>query len=77
MDEGDCYYSEHFVTQHDILRDLAIHQSNEDPERKRLFMDFNGDMLQNGWSGQNGQPLNTRLLSISTGRSFPLSLSQS
>ncbi|KAL5557095.1 hypothetical protein UlMin_039331 [Ulmus minor] len=66
MDEGDCYYSEHFVTQHDILRDLAIHQSNEDPERKRLFMDFNGDMLQNGWSGQNGQPLNTRLLSIST-----------
>ncbi|KAL5557111.1 hypothetical protein UlMin_039347 [Ulmus minor] len=65
-DEGDCYYSEHFVTQHDILRDLAIHQSNEDPERKRLFMDFNGDMLQNGWKGQNGQPLNTRLLSFST-----------
>ncbi|KAL5557108.1 hypothetical protein UlMin_039344 [Ulmus minor] len=76
-DEGDCYYSEHFVTQHDILRDLAIHQSNEDPERKRLFMDFNGDELQNGWNGQNGQPLNTRLLSISTGSSFPLSLSQS
>ncbi|KAL5557106.1 hypothetical protein UlMin_039342 [Ulmus minor] len=75
-DEGDCYYSEHFVTQHYILRELAIHQSNEDPERKRLLMEFNGDMLQNGWKGQNGQPLNTRLLSISTGSSFPLSFSK-
>ncbi|KAL5557098.1 hypothetical protein UlMin_039334 [Ulmus minor] len=70
-DEGDCYYSEHFVTRHDILRDLAIHQSNEDPERKRLFMDFNGDMLQNGWKGRNGKPLNTRLLSISTDLTLP------
>lgn len=27
--ENDGYYSEHFVTQHDMLRELAIHQSSQ------------------------------------------------
>ncbi|PRQ55606.1 putative powdery mildew resistance protein, RPW8 [Rosa chinensis] len=34
--EDDGYYSEHFVTQHDLLRELAIYQTKLDPNRKRL-----------------------------------------
>lgn len=67
--EVDGYYSEHFVTQHDLLRDLAIHQSSSDPigQRKRLIVEFSGDDLPKWWKEQKEKPTNARLLSISTG----------
>ncbi|VVA09567.1 Hypothetical predicted protein, partial [Prunus dulcis] len=39
--EGNQYYSEHFVTQHDILRELAIYYSKQEPveQRTRLIID--------------------------------------
>ncbi|KAH7520132.1 hypothetical protein FEM48_Zijuj08G0111700 [Ziziphus jujuba var. spinosa] len=53
--EVDDYYSEHFVTQHDLLRELAIYESSHEPQvngerceepveqRKRLILDLKGD----------------------------------
>ena len=64
------YYSEteDFVTQHDVLRDLAIHLSSEEPitERERLIVDISGNELPM-WMNQEQQLINARLLSISTG----------
>ncbi|KAK9902923.1 hypothetical protein M0R45_001436 [Rubus argutus] len=43
--DGDGYYSEHFVTQHDMLRELAILQMNQEPiqHRMKLMIDICGD----------------------------------
>ncbi|XP_021809439.1 probable disease resistance protein At5g66900 [Prunus avium] len=69
--EMDGYYSEHFVTQHDMLRNLAIHQTGQDEigQEKRLIIEIygdSGDNLPNGWTEQKNKPKKTRLLSIST-----------
>ena len=77
MDQDESWYDDSaFVLQHDILRDLAIRQSSQEPveERKRLFLDLIGNKLPNWWSQQN-QPfiIKARLLSISTGNRFALS----
>ncbi|XP_062156398.1 probable disease resistance protein At5g66900 [Alnus glutinosa] len=65
------YYSEDFVLQHDLLRELAIHQSSQEPieQRKRLIMDISGNNLPK-WTEQKQQPLGARLLSISTDETF-------
>lgn len=71
----DDYYGEHFVTQHDLLRDLAIHQTDEGPreQRKRLIIDIRGNKFPKWWKKQMDQPFEqTRLLSISTGCSISL-----
>ncbi|KAH7514768.1 hypothetical protein FEM48_Zijuj11G0125500 [Ziziphus jujuba var. spinosa] len=70
--EVDGYYSEHFVTQHDLLRDLAIHQSSLDPigQRKRVIVEFSGDNLPKWWKEHKEKPTNARLLSISTDEKF-------
>lgn len=75
VNEVDGYYSEHFVTQHDLLRDLAIDQSSKEPirQRKRLIMELNGDELPKWWKENKEQPVCARLLSISTGWSLSLS----
>ncbi|XP_059623781.1 probable disease resistance protein At5g66900 [Cornus florida] len=69
-------YNEHFVTQHDLLRDLAIHQSSQEciEQRKRLFMNIRGDDLSK-WSFEHMEPFHTRLLSISTDETFSSSWS--
>jgi hypothetical protein len=43
--EDDEYYNEHFVTQHDLLRELAIYKTKLDPNKKRLIIGNNGDDL--------------------------------
>ncbi|XP_059623788.1 probable disease resistance protein At5g66900 [Cornus florida] len=65
----DGYYNEHFVTQHDLLRDLAIYQNNQEctEQRKRLIMDIRGNDPPK-WSIEQIQPFHARLLSISTMR---------
>ncbi|XP_075636183.1 putative disease resistance protein At5g66900 [Castanea sativa] len=67
----DCC-NEDFITQHDVLRDLAIHLSNQEPvlQRKRLIVDISGNKLPKWWTEQKQQLINARLLSISTDEFF-------
>ncbi|XP_068331938.1 probable disease resistance protein At5g66900 [Pyrus communis] len=70
--EADGYYTEHFITQHDMLRELAIHEASQDPieHRKRLFINICGDKLPKWWTEQKYQAIKARLLSISTDGDF-------
>ncbi|KAF8051409.1 hypothetical protein N665_1733s0008 [Sinapis alba] len=60
-------YNEFLVTQHSILRDLAICQSKseEHHERKRLNLEIREDTFPD-WCLDLRQPISARLLSIST-----------
>ncbi|PRQ38234.1 putative powdery mildew resistance protein, RPW8 [Rosa chinensis] len=67
--EVDDYYGEHFVTQHDLLRELAVHQTDEGPVklRRRLIINIRGNKLPKWWKKQMDQPFEEVLLvSIST-----------
>ncbi|XP_068331931.1 probable disease resistance protein At5g66900 [Pyrus communis] len=66
--EANGYYTEHFVTQHDMLRELAIHQACQEPieHRKRLFINIRGDKLPKWLTEQKYQAIKAQLLSIST-----------
>ena len=66
------------VTQHDLIRELAISESKKEPIEKmqRLIMDIRENALPLWYTEQNQQPNNARLISISTGW-FILSLSLS
>ncbi|XP_065632106.1 probable disease resistance protein At5g66890 isoform X2 [Quercus suber] len=66
------YYNDDFVTQHDVLRELALHQSSQEPigQRQRLIMNISENDLPNWWREQKHQLINARLLSISTDESF-------
>ncbi|KAL6227304.1 hypothetical protein ACLB2K_001263 [Fragaria x ananassa] len=70
--EVDGYYAEHFVTQHDILRELAIYQASlgSIEQRKRVIIDICGDNLPVWWIKQKYQPISARLVSISTDGDF-------
>ncbi|THG03288.1 probable disease resistance protein At5g66900 isoform X1 [Camellia sinensis] len=64
--EINGYYNEHFVTQHDLLREVATHQIDQNPiHRSRLIMDIGGNDLPKWWTEQGQHPI--RLVSISTG----------
>ncbi|KAL7193207.1 hypothetical protein ACSBR2_024923 [Camellia fascicularis] len=69
--ETNGYYNEHFVMQHDLLRDLAIHQSDQNPieHRKRLIVDIVANDLPRWWIEQREQ-VHARLVSISTDEMF-------
>ncbi|KAL6220458.1 hypothetical protein ACLB2K_008214 [Fragaria x ananassa] len=62
---ADGYYSEHFVSQHDVLRDLAIFQAKLDPNKKRLILDKYGSKVPKKLTEQKHQ-FQTRILSISS-----------
>ncbi|CAN6541784.1 unnamed protein product [Malus baccata var. baccata] len=63
----DDYYIEHFVSQHDMLRQLAIYNAKLDPieDRKRLIV-VSGHNQPKWLTEQKSQPINARLLSISS-----------
>lgn len=65
----DGYYSEHFLTQHYMLRQLAIYRASRDAivHRERLILDICGNNLPSWLKEQKAQPVKARLLSISTG----------
>lgn len=68
---GFCH--EEFVTLHDMLRELAIHQCSKEPipRRKRLIMEINEDELSDNWIDSIREHLlDARLVSISTDDSF-------
>ncbi|XP_041006774.1 probable disease resistance protein At5g66900 [Juglans microcarpa x Juglans regia] len=66
------YYAEDFVLQHDLLRELAIHQCRQEPveKRKKLIMDISGNNLPKWWTEQKQQHISSHLLSISTDENF-------
>lgn len=70
----DDFYEEYSFTQHDILRDLAIHLMNMEPieQRKRLILDINGNDLPKWWVDQEKHTSYARLISITTGLSLSL-----
>ncbi|XP_031386965.1 probable disease resistance protein At5g66900 isoform X1 [Punica granatum] len=70
--EGDGFYDDLYVRQHDLLRELAIHQNSQGliHERKRLNLDIRGNKFPGWFTAQDEQPLNAHLLSISTDESF-------
>ncbi|RVX23780.1 hypothetical protein VitviT2T_010607 [Vitis vinifera] len=73
-DESDVNgcYNDTYVMLHDLLRELAIYQSSQEPieQRKRLIVDLSGDKVPNWWTQDNQQPFGARLLSISTDELF-------
>ncbi|CAK9166439.1 unnamed protein product [Ilex paraguariensis] len=70
--EVDDYCTEQFVTQHDLLRELAIYESSQElmEQRPRLIVDISANNLPRWWRGKMQQPINARLLSISTDETF-------
>ncbi|XP_054823428.1 probable disease resistance protein At5g66900 [Prosopis cineraria] len=63
--DSDNYYSNYFIVQHDLLRELAIHQSNQEPfeRRRRLMIDVNEKSRQ-WYLEEQQQSIIFRLLSI-------------
>ncbi|KAL6224744.1 hypothetical protein ACLB2K_003599 [Fragaria x ananassa] len=72
--EVDNYYSEHFVTQHDLLRQLAVYEAKLDPSKKRLIIGNSGDNLPKCLTEQKDQLIKPRLLSISSDETFSTDL---
>ncbi|XP_076917336.1 putative disease resistance protein At5g66900 [Bidens hawaiensis] len=70
--ELEGYCNEHYVKQHDLLRELAIHLSSQEPiaQRNRLLIEICGNVIPVWWIEQPQQPINTRILSISKDEMF-------
>ncbi|XP_022775219.1 probable disease resistance protein At5g66900 isoform X2 [Durio zibethinus] len=70
--EADGYYNDHFIMQHDLLRELVIYLSSLDPveKRKRLIVELSSNNFPNWWLEEKQPPLGARLLSISTDETF-------
>ncbi|KAJ8637488.1 hypothetical protein MRB53_011755 [Persea americana] len=68
---GDIYssYSELSVTQHDVLRDLALHMGNREKlnRRKRLIMPKREDRLPKDWLRNKDGSFDAQIVSIHTG----------
>lgn len=71
--DGSGYYGQHFVMQHDLLRELAIHMSSSGPpvyRRNRLILEASTNNFTSWWTEQQNRDLSGRLLSISTDEKF-------
>ncbi|KAF2598994.1 hypothetical protein F2Q68_00012171 [Brassica cretica] len=70
-EQEDGFYNGHLVTQHDVLRELAIHQSRLESvlETKRLKLEIIKNKFPELYSNLR-QPINARLLSIATDNLF-------
>ncbi|KAJ7951599.1 NBS-LRR disease resistance protein [Quillaja saponaria] len=68
----DNYYNYHFITQHDLLREVAIKINSNGPvdERKRLIIEISGNSLPEWWTEEKPQKSSARILSISTDENF-------
>ncbi|WOL08981.1 disease resistance protein [Canna indica] len=68
---GDIYssYMEFSVTQHDVLRDLALHVNNQKPlnTRRRLIMPRRENELPKEWERNKDEQLEAQIVSINTG----------
>ncbi|XP_062010050.1 probable disease resistance protein At5g66900 [Rosa rugosa] len=72
--EGDDFYGQRFVTQHDLLRELAIYNAKLDPveQRKRMNIEIRGKKIPKWWREQECHPIKARLLSITTTTDFDM-----
>ncbi|XP_065634596.1 probable disease resistance protein At5g66900 [Quercus suber] len=63
--EFSKYYNEDFVTQHDLLRELAISETRQEPieEMERLIMDISENKLPSWYTVKKQQPTKARLIS--------------
>lgn len=72
---GDMYtsYYEISVSQHDVLRDLAIHVSNRGDvnQRRQLVMPRRDTRLPKEWERNMDEPFNARVISLHTGITEP------
>ncbi|CAN1225317.1 Probable disease resistance protein At5g66900 [Linum grandiflorum] len=75
--EDDGFHNEDFVTQHDLLRDLAILQSNSSSieHRERLFIEITGNKFPDWWMESRNKVFKSKLLSITTVQLRKLSIS--
>ncbi|KQJ86089.1 putative disease resistance protein At5g47280 [Brachypodium distachyon] len=68
---GDIYssYHDYSVTQHDVLRDLALHMSGSDSlnKRRRLVMPRREESLPRDWQRNKDTPFEAQIVSIHTG----------
>lgn len=64
--DTDMYYNNYFLRQHDLLRELAILQSSQEPfeQRERLMIDLTGNNPPEWCVGQNQQGIIFRMLSF-------------
>ncbi|KAM1012605.1 hypothetical protein ACFX2I_042710 [Malus domestica] len=69
--DGDIYSScyDIYVTQHDVLRDLALHLSNDGSvnKRSRLLMPRRETELPREWERDSDQPFQAMIVSVHTG----------
>ncbi|XP_050388142.1 probable disease resistance protein At5g66900 [Argentina anserina] len=72
--EVDDYYSEHFVTQHNLLRQLAVYEAKLDASKKRLIIGNSGDDLPKCLTERKHQLIKPRLLSITSDKTFSTKL---
>ncbi|KAK1433030.1 hypothetical protein QVD17_09934 [Tagetes erecta] len=70
--ELEGYCNEHYVMQHDLLRELAIHLSSQEPIplRKRMLIEIHANNIPTWWTEQTQQPFSARLLSVTTDETF-------
>nr|TKS13598.1 hypothetical protein D5086_0000050920 [Populus alba] len=70
--EDDGSYNEHFVTQHDLLRELAIRESNSGSieHRKRVLLEIIENKIPEWLMEQDQLSIRAKLLSISTDEKF-------
>ncbi|CAM8918848.1 unnamed protein product [Rhodiola kirilowii] len=68
----DGFCNEHFVTQHDLLRQLAIFENNKAPviKRARLFIDITGNDVPMNFRSLANKSSSARLVSITTDETF-------
>ncbi|KAF9678453.1 hypothetical protein SADUNF_Sadunf07G0036500 [Salix dunnii] len=66
------FYNQQFAMQHDLLRELAIRQSDFEPieQRKRLILEISANNVPAWWMEQNQPSISCRLMSISTDEKF-------
>lgn len=68
---GDMYssYYEIYVSQHDVLRDLALHLSNQANvnDRRRLLMPKRDADLPKEWARNVDRPFKAQIVSVHTG----------
>ncbi|XP_060191680.1 probable disease resistance protein At5g66900 [Lycium barbarum] len=62
----------HYIQQHDMLRELVIHQCDEKPveERMRIYINIKGNDFPTWWFEQRHQLLQVEVLSIITDKDF-------
>ncbi|OIW20692.1 hypothetical protein TanjilG_21020 [Lupinus angustifolius] len=63
-DTDSCRYNNHYIIQHDLLRELAIYQSTKEPlkQRKRLIIDIN-EHQREWWLDEKRQGMIAHMLS--------------